>query len=326
MAVLVTGAAGFVGFHLSRALLARGEAVIGIDNLNTYYDPALKHARLAVLDPEPGFAFQRVDVADLEGIRALFQAHPAIDRVVHLAAQAGVRYSLEQPFAYVESNLKGHMVILEACRHERPDLTHLVYASSSSVYGGNRKIPFSVDDPVDHPVSLYAASKRSNELMSETYAHLFGLPQTGLRFFTVYGSYGRPDMAYYIFTERIAHGLPITLFNRGRMERDFTHIDDVIEGVVRALDRPPQPASGPPHRIYNLGNHRPTPLNRFVEIIEQALGRKAEVRHAPTPPGDVLRTFADIESSRRDLGFEPKILIEDGLPRFVAWYQEHHRG
>ncbi|HEX6143051.1 MAG TPA: NAD-dependent epimerase/dehydratase family protein [Geminicoccaceae bacterium] len=325
MPVLVTGAAGFVGFHVSRALLARGGEVVGIDNLNAYYDPALKRARLERLSGLAGFTFRQADIADPDAVRGIVRDVPGLDRVVHLAAQAGVRYSLEHPFAYVESNLRGHMAILEACRHELPDLRHLVYASSSSVYGANQKIPFSVDDPVDQPVSLYAATKRSNELMSRTYAHLFGLPQTGLRFFTVYGPYGRPDMAYYLFTDAIANGRPITLFNEGRMERDFTWIDDVVDGVIRALDRPPAAADGdPPHRIYNLGNHRPTPLGRFVGIIEEALGRRAEIRHAPLPPGDVLRTYADIKASRRDLGFEPKTGIEEGLNRFVAWYREYH--
>jgi UDP-glucuronate 4-epimerase len=326
MAVIVTGAAGFVGYHASRALLARGEAVIGIDNLNGYYDPALKLARVERLREARAFAFEEADIADHGAIKSIVQRHGrAITGVVHLAAQAGVRYSLEQPFEYVESNLKGHMVMLEVCRHELPDLEHLVYASSSSVYGGNDKIPFSVEDRVDRPVSLYAATKRANELMSHCYSHLYGMPQTGLRFFTVYGPWGRPDMAYYLFTDAIANGRPITLFNHGQMERDFTYIDDVVAGVLAALDRPPGAHEGPPHRVYNLGNHRPTPLGRFVEILEEALGRKAEIRYAPLPPGDVLRTYADIGASRQDLGFEPTVAIEDGLRRFVSWYKDYHR-
>jgi UDP-glucuronate 4-epimerase len=324
MSVLVTGAAGFIGFHVSKALLARGDEVVGVDNLNPYYEPRLKHARLEVLNPMPGFRFHHADIADEDAIRTVLETSPAVDRLVHLAAQAGVRHSLEKPFDYVESNLKGHMVILEACRHAIPGLKHCVYASSSSVYGGNDTIPFSVDDRVDRPVSLYAATKRANELMSQCYAHLFGIPQTGLRFFTVYGPYGRPDMAAYIFTDAITHRRPITLFNEGRMERDFTFIDDIVDGVLRALDRPPPTGEGAPHRVYNLGNHRPTPLRRFVEIIEQALQLKAEIRHAPLPPGDVVQTYADIEASTRDLGFEPRTGIEDGINRFVTWYREYH--
>jgi UDP-glucuronate 4-epimerase len=244
--------------------------------------------------------------------------------VIHLAAQAGVRHSLTAPFDYVHSNLEGHMVILEVCRHDLPGLAHLVYASSSSVYGGNTKIPFAVEDRVDQPISLYAATKRANELMSHCYAHLYGMPQTGLRFFTVYGPWGRPDMAAYLFADAIMQGRPITLNNHGDMERDFTYIDDIVAGVLAALDRPPEAEDGAPHAIYNLGNHRPVHLRRFLGLLEEALGRRAEVRLAPLPPGDVVRTCADIEASTRDLGFEPKTPIEEGLPRFVAWYRDYH--
>ena len=325
MATIVTGCAGFIGYHVSLALLGRGERVIGIDNLNDYYDPALKRARLDGLEGHAGFAFAKLDVADLRGVGALARRHRSeITGVIHLAAQAGVRHSLTAPFDYVHSNLEGHMVILEVCRHELPHLEHLVYASSSSVYGGNTKIPFAVADRVDQPISLYAATKRANELMSHCYAHLYRMPQTGLRFFTVYGPWGRPDMAAYLFADAIRDRRPITLNNHGDMERDFTYIDDIVAGVLAALDRPPQAQSGAPHALYNLGNHRPVPLRRFLGILEDALGQKAEVQLGPLPPGDVVRTCADIEASTRDLGFEPKTPIEEGLPRFVAWYREYH--
>jgi UDP-glucuronate 4-epimerase len=324
MAIIVTGSAGFIGYHVSLALLDRGEQVVGIDNVNPYYDPALKRARLARLEHHAGFAFAEADVADLAALRALASRHRSeITGFIHLAAQAGVRHSLKAPFDYVHSNLEGHMAVLELCRHDLPGLTHLVYASSSSVYGGNTKIPFAVEDRVDRPISLYAATKRANELMSHCYAHLYAIPQTGLRFFTVYGPWGRPDMAAYLFADAIVHGRPITLNNQGDMERDFTYIDDITAGVVAALDRPPR-ADGAPHALYNLGNHRPVHLRRFLEILEDALGRKAEVKLAPLPPGDVVRTFANIEASRRDLGFEPRTPIEDGLPRFVAWYRDYN--
>ena len=324
MTVLVTGAAGFIGFHTSLALLARGERVLGLDNLNAYYDPALKRARLGQLQANAAFSFKQVDVTDLEGVRAAVDGvDPPVRSVVHLAAQAGVRHSIKHPFDYVDSNLTGHMVILEVCRHHIKDLTHLVYASSSSVYGGNTKTPFAVEDRVDQPVSLYAATKRANELMSHAYAHLYGIRSTGLRFFTVYGPYGRPDMAAYIFASAIVEGRPITLFNSGDMERDFTYVDDIVAGVLAALDRPPS-GNAVPHALYNLGNHRPTRLTRFVEILEGELGLQAKIEHAPMPAGDVPRTFADIEASRRDLGFEPKIAIEEGLKRFVAWYRDYH--
>jgi UDP-glucuronate 4-epimerase len=322
MAVLVTGSAGFIGYHVAHALLARGEQVIGLDSLNAYYDPGLKRARLERLQAQPRFTFEHADIADLAAMRELARRHE-IDAVVHLAAQAGVRHSLEAPFDYVHNNLQGHLVILEICRHDLPKLRHLVYASSSSVYGGNAKVPFAVEDRVDQPISLYAATKRSNELMSHCYSHLFGIPATALRFFTVYGPWGRPDMAAYLFASAIVQGRPITLNNRGDMKRDFTYIDDITAGVLAALDRPPS-GSGAPHAVYNLGNHRPVELRRFVEILEVALGRKAEIRLADLPPGDVVATFAEIEASRRDLGFEPKTPIEVGLPRFVEWYREYH--
>ena len=325
MAILVTGSAGFIGYHVSLALLARGEQVIGVDNLNAYYDPALKRARLERLETHAGFTFETHDVADRAAMSALARRHrSALTGVVHLAAQAGVRHSLKAPFDYVHSNLEGHMVILELCRHELPELAHLVYASSSSVYGGNTKIPFAVEDRVDRPISLYAATKRANELMSHCYAHLYRIPQTGLRFFTVYGPWGRPDMAAYLFCDAIVHDRPITLYNGGDMERDFTYVDDIVAGVVAALDRPPAPDAAAPHALYNLGNHRPVDLRRFLGILEEALGRKAQIQLAPLPPGDVVRTCADIEASTRDLGFEPKTPIEAGLPRFVAWYREYH--
>ena len=324
MTVLVTGSAGFIGYHVAEALLARDEQVLGVDNLNSYYDPALKQARLEQLRARPAFTFAQADIADLAAITALARRHrDRIKGVVHLAAQAGVRHSLKAPFDYVRSNLQGHMVMLEACRQELPELRHLVYASSSSVYGGNTKIPFAVEDPVDQPISLYAATKRADELLSHCYSHLYRIPATGLRFFTVYGPWGRPDMAAFLFADAITAGRPITLYNQGEMERDFTYIDDVVQGVLAALDRPPAATADAPHRLYNLGNHRPVELRRFVAVLEEALGMTAEIRQAPLPPGDVIATFADIEASRRDLGFEPMNLIEDGLPRFVAWYREH---
>jgi UDP-glucuronate 4-epimerase len=324
LAILLTGAAGFIGAHVAAALLGRGERVIGVDNLNPYYDPALKRARLAQLEGREGFTFELLDIADGEGMTALAKRHAGeITGVVHLAAQAGVRWSLSHPFDYVQANLVGHMVILELCRHHLPNLRHLVYASSSSVYGANTKMPFSVEDRVDHPVSLYAATKRADELLSEAYARLYGIPQTGLRFFTVYGPWGRPDMAMYIFTDAIVAGRPITLFNYGKMRRDFTYIDDIVQGVLAALDRPPA-GEGPPHRIYNLGNNRPVELGHLVRTLEQAIGRKAEARYDRLQPGDVVETCADIEASRRDLGFEPKTPIEEGVRRFVEWHRAYH--
>jgi UDP-glucuronate 4-epimerase len=329
MTVLVTGAAGFIGYHVCRALLARGEDVLGVDNLTPYYDPALKRARLdRLIAADPGFRFAEIDIADLSLMRALAEDHGAsVTGVVHLAAQAGVRHSLTHPFDYARANLHGHLVVLELCRHHLPALLHLVYASSSSVYGANAKVPFSVEDRVDDPMSLYAATKRADELMARTYSHLYGLPATGLRFFTAYGPWGRPDMAAYLFTDAILAGRPIRLFNGGRMRRDFTYIDDIVAGVLAALDRPPTSGGGnggPPHPLYNLGNNRPVELRDFVAVLERALGRRAVIELAPMQPGDVPASWADIESSRRDLGFEPRVPIEEGLPRFVAWYRSHH--
>jgi UDP-glucuronate 4-epimerase len=324
MTILLTGAAGFIGYHVAEALLGRGETVLGVDSLNAYYDPALKQARLARLQGRPGFRFARLDVADAAGLRALVADAGGVDRVVHLAAQAGVRHSLQQPQAYIDANITGHLAILELCRHQ-PGLRHLVYASSSSVYGGNAKLPWSVEDPVDRPLSLYGATKRADELMSYSYAHLFGLPSTGLRFFTVYGPWGRPDMALFIFTRAVLSGEPLRLFNRGEMKRDFTYVDDIVAGVLAALDRPPPAApEAPPHRVYNLGNHRSEPLGRLVELVEQACGRKAVIELAPMQPGDVRESFADIAASTRDLGFLPRVGIDEGVPRFVRWYREHY--
>jgi UDP-glucuronate 4-epimerase len=310
--------------HVAQALLQRGEQVIGIDDLNAYYDPTLKDARLRILGQHPHFEFVRLDIADHEALAAVAREHAArITGVVHLAAQAGVRYSLENPFAYVRSNLEGHMSILELCRNLLPRLEHLVYASSSSVYGGNSKVPFSIEDRVDHPVSLYAATKRADELLSEAYARLYGIPQTGLRFFTVYGPWGRPDMAYFSFADAIAAGRPITLFNHGHMRRDFTYVDDITDGVLRALDRPPQDGSDR-HRVYNLGNNRPVELLDFVRALEAAMGRTAELRYAEMQPGDVVETYADIEATRADLGWAPTITIEEGLRRFASWHRDHY--
>jgi UDP-glucuronate 4-epimerase len=324
MPVLVTGAAGFIGYSVASVLLARGEAVIGVDNLNEYYDVRLKHARLERLRQASGFRFHRLDIADAGGLAALAAAEPGIDRIVHLAAQAGVRHSLNHPQDYIDANITGHLAILELARR-LPGFRHLVYASSSSVYGGNDKLPFSVDDPVDRPLSIYGATKRADELMSRAYSHLFGLPATGLRFFTVYGPWGRPDMALFIFTRAILEGRPITLFNEGEMQRDFTYVDDIVAGVVAALDRPPPGAPGdPPHRLYNLGNHRSEPLRRLVELVEQAVGRKATIELAPMQLGDARASFADIASATRDLGFLPRVSIDEGVPRFVAWYREYH--
>lgn len=324
MSIVVTGAAGFIGSHVSQALLARGETVIGIDDLNDYYDPALKQARLDQLMGRPDFSFHKLNIADHAAVMALFQSQPKIDRVVHLAAQAGVRYSLTHPFPYIDANITGHLAIMEACRHQ-PTLTHLVYASSSSVYGGNTKLPFAVEDPVERPVSLYAATKRAGELMAHCYGHLYRLPMTGLRFFTVYGPWGRPDMSAYIFTKAIFEGKPIHVFNKGDMQRDFTYIDDIVAGIVSALDRPPPDEGGaPPHRVYNLGNHRSEKLMHFIELIERSCNRKAEMVFEDMQPGDVQATYADIETSRRDLGFEPRTSIEEGIPRFVDWYRHYH--
>jgi len=324
MPILVTGAAGFIGYHVSAALLARGESVVGVDNVNDYYDVKLKEARLARLKDSAGFTIHRFGIADRAAMEALLARHPDIDRIVHLAAQAGVRYSLVNPYAYTDSNITGQLVMLEAARR-LPKLSHMVYASSSSVYGGNTKLPFAVTDPVDRPISLYAATKRAGELMALNYSHLFGLPLTGLRFFTVYGPWGRPDMSAYLFTAAIQAGKPIRVFNNGAMARDFTYIDDVVAGVLAALDRPPEAGPGdPPHRLYNLGNHRSEPLMRFIQVIEQACGRKATIEFAPMQPGDVPETYADIAASTRDLGFVPRTTIDEGIPRFVAWFGDYH--
>jgi UDP-glucuronate 4-epimerase len=325
MAVLVTGAAGFIGFHVARALLARGDTVVGIDNLNPYYDVALKRARLEQLASARNFRFVPVDIADRAAFARALAPETGIDRIVHLAAQAGVRHSLENPFAYVEANLVGHLVILEFARQWAGRLRHLVYASSSSVYGGNTKQPFAVEDRVDAPVSLYAATKKADELMSHAYSHLYGLAQTGLRFFTVYGPWGRPDMAMYRFAEAIFADRPITLYNHGDMKRDFTFIDDAIAGTVAALDRPPAAdARGVRHAVYNLGNNRPEPLARVIDLFERATNRKAAIERAPMQPGDVKETYADIEPARRAFGYAPARTIDDGIPEFVAWYRRYH--
>jgi UDP-glucuronate 4-epimerase len=321
MSVLLTGAAGFIGAHVAKALIARGERVIGLDDLNAYYDPALKTARLAFIGKSPLFRFVKADIAE-PGALAGACSGETITHIVHLAAQAGVRYSLDNPMAYARANLTGHLAVLEFARAQK-GLAHLVYASSSSVYGGNTKLPFAETDPVDRPVSLYAATKKADELMSHSYSHLFGIKQTGLRFFTVYGPWGRPDMAYWGFTEAILKGKPIRVFNHGDMKRDFTYIDDVVAGVLAALDHPP--ADQPPHRIYNIGNNRPEPLMGFIDLLEKILGRKAERRLEPMQPGDVKETYADLTAITRDLGFTPKTPLAEGLPRFVAWYRDYHK-
>ena len=334
MKVLVTGAAGFIGMHVSQILLARGDEVIGLDNLNDYYDPQLKHNRLARLTGKPGFSFVQMDVADREGMAALF-AKQRFDRVVHLAAQAGVRYSIQNPHAYIDSNIVGFTNILEGCRHA--GVQHLVYASSSSVYGGNTLMPFSEHHSVDHPVSLYAATKKANELMAHTYSHLFRLPTTGLRFFTVYGPWGRPDMALFLFTKAILEGQPIDVFNHGQMIRDFTYIDDIAEGVVRVLDRPATPEPGydamksdpahsnAPYRLFNIGNHAPIPLMDFIGAIEKSVGREATKNFLPLQDGDVPATHADVEELAAWTGFRPAMPVPEGVARFVAWYREYFK-
>jgi len=324
MAVLVTGAAGFIGFHVAAALARTGERVLGVDNLSPYYEVRLKEARLAELRKSPSFGFERLDLAERGALAKLTAEHRDVDRVVHLAAQAGVRYSLIEPRAYVSANLAGHLEVLEACR-AMSGLKHLVYASSSSVYGGNTKLPFSETDPVDTPQSLYAATKKADELMSHCYAHLYRIPTTGLRFFTVYGPWGRPDMAAWLFTKAILAGEPIKLFNHGKMRRDFTYIDDVVAGVLACLAKPPADSdASPPHRIYNLGNHRSEELERFVGVLERALGKAARRELVPIQSGDVPATYADIEAASRDFGFQPKTTIDEGLPRFVQWYRAYH--
>ena len=324
MHILLTGAAGFIGMHTAQRLLARGDTVLGIDNLNDYYAVALKRARLEPLLRQPGFAFEQVDVADRQAMATLFAGH-RFDAVVHLAAQAGVRYSITHPNAYLDSNLTGFGHILEGCRAQK--LGHLVYASSSSVYGGNTKMPFEETDAVDHPVSLYAATKKANELMAHTYSHLYGLPTTGLRFFTVYGPWGRPDMAYFSFTRAVLEGKPIQVFNHGQMKRDFTYIDDIVEGVLRVLDKPatPEHAGGPPYRIFNIGNHDPVPLMDFIGCIEQALGREAVKEFLPMQDGDVPATYASTEALHRWVGFAPSTPLKDGIDRFVRWYRGYHQ-
>ena len=321
MTVVVTGAAGFIGYHVATALLAQGERVVGIDSVNDYYDVRLKEARLRRLADHKGFAFHRTDIADAETVAATLVGAGPIRGVIHLAAQAGVRYSLTNPYAYVHSNLAGQVAVFEAVRALDP-MPALVYASSSSVYGGNTKFPFSVADRVDHPVSLYAATKRGGELLAESYAAAHGMPSVGLRFFTVYGPWGRPDMAYFSFTKAILAGQPIPVFNEGKLERDFTYIDDIIAGVLAAVNLPTDPARA--HRIYNLGNNKPEPLLRFIEVIENALGAKAVLDFKPMQPGDVKATAADIADSTRDLGFLPRIGIDEGIPRFVRWYKDYY--
>jgi UDP-glucuronate 4-epimerase len=330
--VLVTGAAGFIGAHLSRRLIERGDEVLGFDDLNPYYDPQLKRDRLAQVVPAEGFRFVEARLEDRDALeRAFADFRP--QRVVNLAAQAGVRYSLENPRAYVDSNLVGFINVLEACRSGGVD--HLVYASSSSVYGANRELPFSVEHAVDHPVSLYAATKKANELMAHTYSHLYALPTTGLRFFTVYGPWGRPDMSPFLFARRIAAGEPIDVFNHGRHSRDFTYIDDIVEGVVRTLDRPPVARDDPsllsspatstaPYRVYNIGSHRPVELLRYIEVLEACMGRRVERRLLPMQPGDVPDTYAEVEALRRDTGYAPSTPIEVGVARFVEWYRGYY--
>lgn len=320
--ILVTGAAGFIGFHVARRLLAEGRSVVGLDNLNSYYDPALKAARLDILRREQNFAFEQIDLADRVSMQRLFARH-RFARVVHLAAQAGVRYSIDQPHAYVDANLEGFVNVLEGCRHH--GCGHLVYASSSSVYGANTKMPFSVEDKTDHPISLYAATKKANELIAHSYSHLYRLPVTGLRFFTIYGPWGRPDMAIYLFTKAIVEGTPIRLFNHGKMRRDFTFIEDATRGVLELVNRIPSGGDGAPARIYNVGNNNPEELTHVVAILERELGRPAIKEMLPMQPGDVTETFADVAELMRDTGFRPQTSIEDGLRDFVAWYRGYHR-
>jgi UDP-glucuronate 4-epimerase len=331
--ILLTGAAGFIGYHVVERLLARGDQVVALDNLNDYYDPALKRARLAKLVGRPGFRFLPLDLVDRDGVAALF-ADEKPQRVIHLAAQAGVRYSLKNPHAYIDSNVTGFIHILEGCRYAKVE--HLVYASSSSVYGANTEMPFSVHHNVDHPVSLYAATKKANELMAHSYSHLYRLPTTGLRFFTVYGPWGRPDMALFLFTRAILAGEPIDVFNNGQMQRDFTYIDDIVEGVLRTVDRPAEPnpdwtgaapdpaTSSAPWRVYNIGNHSPVPLLELIETLERALGKTALKKFLPMQPGDVPATYADVADLTRDVGFSPSTPLAVGIERFVQWYREFY--
>jgi len=334
MKILVTGAAGFIGFHTARRLLERGDEVVGLDNLNEYYDVRLKHGRLELLNGMPGFRFVKLDLADRPGMTELF-AREKFDRVINLAAQAGVRYSLQNPLAYVDSNVVGFANVLEGCRHN--GVEHLVYASTSSVYGANTNMPFSVHQNVDHPLSFYAATKKANELMAHTYAHLYALPVTGLRFFTVYGPWGRPDMALFLFTRNILAGKPIDVFNYGHHRRDFTYVDDIAEGVVRCCDRiatpnhawdsdhPDPGSSRAPYRLYNIGNNQPVELMRYIEVLEQCLGRKAEINLLPLQQGDVPDTWADIDDLQRDAGYTPATPVETGISRFVDWYRGYYR-
>jgi UDP-glucuronate 4-epimerase len=331
MSILVTGAAGFVGFHLSKRLLAQGHHVIGVDNLNDYYDVGLKNERLKQLENDENFTFYKVDLADSAGLNKIFESH-TIPIVINLAAQAGVRYSLTHPHSYVHSNLVGFVNILEACRHYQVE--HLLYASSSSVYGANTKTPFSTQDSVDHPVSIYAATKKANELMAHTYSHLFNIPTTGLRFFTVYGPWGRPDMAYYSFTKDIIEGNPIKVYNNGDMRRDFTYIDDIVEGIVKLLDQPPEPdpnrdldpsTSHAPYKVYNIGNNSPVRLMDFINTLENIIGKKARIEFLPMQPGDVKETYADISDLQKAAGFSPATPLEVGLGHFVEWYKKYHK-
>jgi UDP-glucuronate 4-epimerase len=325
-AILVTGAAGFIGFHVVRQLLDEGRSVVGLDSLNSYYDPALKQARLNILRGDSRFSFAHADLADRRATAELFAKH-RFPVVIHLAAQAGVRHSISHPHAYADANLEGFLNILEGCRNH--ECRHLIYASSSSVYGANVKVPFSVDDKVDHPISLYAATKKANELMAHSYSHLYRLPVTGLRFFTVYGPWGRPDMAYFLFAKAIVENFPIKLFNHGKMRRDFTYIDDVTRVILRLIDHVPQgdggKAGGAPARIYNVGNQHPEDLMHVVAVLEKELGRQAIKEMLPMQPGDVMETFADIEDLTRDIGFAPRTPIEDGIRDFVAWYRGHYK-
>ena len=322
MTVLVTGGAGFIGHHVTQALLDAGEQVVGLDNLNDYYDPALKRARCGRLSGRPGYRFVAGDIADRGAMAALFAAEPGITRIVHLAAQAGVRHSMVDPYVYVQSNVLGHVTLLEAARR-LPRLRHLVFASSSSVYGLNDTLPFREADRTDHPNSVYAATKRSGELISHAYGHLYGIPQTGLRFFTVYGPWGRPDMAYYGFARAIADGLPVTLYEGDGLSRDFTYVDDVVEGVLRVLDLPPDP-SVERVRILNLGNHRSERVSRLVELLEQALGRRAEIRIVPRPAADLMATWASVDAARDLAGWLPRTPLDVGIPHFVSWFRDYH--
>jgi UDP-glucuronate 4-epimerase len=321
--IIVTGAAGFIGFHVAQALLARGQQVLGLDNVNAYYDPALKQARLAQFAGRNGFRFRQVDISDAQALKAATDdVLPDTQHIIHLAAQAGVRHSIEHPQEYAQANLTGHFNMLELCRR-MPRLRHLVYASSSSVYGASKKVPFALDDPADHPISFYAATKRANELLSVSYARIYKLPQTGLRFFTVYGPWGRPDMAYYKFTTAVLNGKPIDVFGAGQLKRDFTYVDDIVAGILAATDRPPLSSEEEPHRLYNLGNDHPQSVNDLVAAVEAACGKRAIRQEKPMPLGDVPQTWADISASRRDLGYAPQVRLEDGIARFVSWYRDY---